>query len=229
MLLVSKQKIIKENMEQALDTLKDIRRKKLKQEEERVLEKMKVNGYKNDIFRLIIFSVVWQIFNGKREYIIKFYIEDEGEKSLTDESFGAVVREANRLNGDSEKFCLICDLTSNIQVGDLLIISPDGYEIKEIKTGKKNDVASNLLKFYKHNAIELDNERMGKSFDQKFINQLKRIKNQEERRERVKIGNYRLHRLHSHRMTVLVEYMEYMEAIRRLWLERSPIPTTTRA
>lgn len=165
--------------------LKDARRKRVKQKEKLILEDIRFNEYKNDIFRLIIFSIVWQIFGGQLEYIIQFYIEDEGEKNLTDESFEAVVREAEKYNQEAEKFCLICDLTSNIQVGDLIIVSPNGYEIKEIKTGKKNEVALNLLEFYRHNAIELDEKRMSKSFDESLIDQLKRIKSQEERRKRV--------------------------------------------
>jgi hypothetical protein len=131
------------------------------------------------IYRHLMNSIVWQIFGAKREVIARHHLEEGGSKSLEGPGFDAVVIAANKINADPLKFALISDMTTNIHVGDLVIWTPDGLEISEVKTGDKNKQAIDLFKFYEVNDLN-PVERVEQMPSGHFKDQLKRMLKQKE-------------------------------------------------
>jgi hypothetical protein len=182
------QELIKnqEERKQLQIKLKNARRENTKEEEKILKEKINTFKYQDDIFRNMAFTMAWLLLNGKREIVARFYTEDHGEKSLSGKGFDAILEKANKINEDSQKVCLILDLTNNLQIGDLLEITPNDFQIIEVKSGSKNDEAKRVLEFNEFNKIDLDEERLTDAFDQKFAKQVLRMHEQNKKRARVK-------------------------------------------
>ncbi|WP_214225054.1 hypothetical protein [Pedobacter sp. B4-66] len=148
-------------------------------EVEKVKMELKANGFFERIYRKLADAMVWQIFGGRRELIARHYLEEEGGKSFSDNGFKASLSAAREINKDPLKFALLTDLTSNIQVGDLLVWGMGGIEIHEIKTGNVNKTALDLFHFYDVN--ELDPiERIDAMPEGHFKKQMKRMLKQKE-------------------------------------------------
>lgn len=146
---------------------------------EELLSKGKLLASTENLLRGLVDAMVWQMFGGKREYISRFYLEDEGTKSLTGEGFEAVLKAAEAINSDPYKFALIADLATNMQVGDLIIFSKDGYEISEVKTGSKNIEAIEFFKNVEDNGLNVA-EEIEKVADNHYKKQLQRMQKQKE-------------------------------------------------
>jgi hypothetical protein len=168
------------------EKLKDARREKKIELKKSLEKKIKTENYKEALLRNLIFSIVWQIFNGRREFISRFYTNEKGTNQLEGLGFEAILTAANDINKNSEKFALISDLTCNIQIGDLLVITQEQYEIIEIKTGKKNEEALRLIDFYKFNKIDITEERLDQTQNPKMVKQILRMIKQNIKTERVK-------------------------------------------
>jgi hypothetical protein len=168
------------------DDLKEARRQGKTSITNNLTLKIKVNQYKTNLLRNLAFTIIWLIFNGKRELISRFYTGEKGSKELTGIGFEAIVRVAKDINKNQNEFAFICDLTNNIQIGDVIAVKQDRIEIIEVKTGKKNKEAINILNSFKINNIEISKERLEKTFDKKFAKQIARIHSQEEKMQKVK-------------------------------------------
>lgn len=164
-----------------------LKRKEKKNDEKKKLEtKLEINRYKIELIKNLVYTIAWQVFNRKREILARFYTDERGNNQLTGKGFEAILSAANEINQDPQKFALITDLTNNIQIGDLLVITPEGHEIIEVKTGEKNEAAKRLINFYKVNDIEITNEKLRKSVDRKFAEQILRMQKQELKTKRLK-------------------------------------------
>ncbi len=147
---------------------------------------LKIENYKEELLRNLIFAITWQIFNGKREHISRFFTGERGSNELEGKGFEAILNAAKEINKHPDRFALISDLTNNIQIGDLIAIYPDKHEIIEVKTGKKNQEAFRVLKFYEVNNLQVAENRLAKSFDSKFVKQILRIQKQKDKTIKVK-------------------------------------------
>jgi len=117
--------------------LKEERRKRNKSKIGELTSKIKVENYKEELLRNLTLTIAWQIFNGKREFIARFYTGEKGTNETEGKGFEAILQAAEDINQHVDRFALISDLTNNIQIGDLLVIYPEKLEIVEIKIGKK--------------------------------------------------------------------------------------------
>lgn len=163
--------------------LKNSRTNRNSAETKTIQSEININNYKKRVFKLINYTIAWILFGEEKTYIDAFFIDAKGDKDLNSDSFKEVIKIANKINEDNSTFCFVTDLTDCFQVGDLIIFSPNKVEIKEVKIGKKNELALNLIKFYKVNQIELIEENIGR-LDQKLAEQILRIERQEARRSR---------------------------------------------
>lgn len=179
-------RILQESQNKLNSKLIEARHKKDKDGIIDLTSEIKTESYKIELLRNLAFTIIWQIFDGKREIISRFYTGERGSKELTGKGFDAIFNAANLINKNQNKFAFISDLTNNIQVGDLIAVEQDRYEIIEVKTGKKNEEAFRILNFYKVNNIEISKERLEKSFDKKFAEQVVRIHSQDEKAKKVK-------------------------------------------
>lgn len=140
--------------------------------------KLKLLNYRVSVLEHLMDSMVWTILGGKRELVARFYMEEKGRKSINDMGFEATLGYANKLNKDKNTFALITDLTTNIQVGDLIVTSSKGFSIVEVKTGLKNLEAIELFRSYDDKKLDVETEiskipdptfrkHMNRMFDQK--------------------------------------------------------------
>jgi|GEM_PF-2513625 len=177
--LEAERKIIEEKIKQ--------KRKEIRNNERKEMEKvLHVHKYKEELIKNLVYTIAWQQFNGKREILARFYTQEMGSNQLTGKGFEAILLAANDINKDPEKFALISDLTNNIQIGDLLVITPEGHEVIEVKTGEKNAAALRLMEFYKVNRIEITEARIAKNFDKNFADQILRMQKQNIKSDRLK-------------------------------------------
>jgi len=69
----------------------------------------------------------------------RLHIGEKSAKRLESSNIAHAIREADKINEDPENFALISDLTSFVQIGDLLIADKEqGLCISELKDGKTN-------------------------------------------------------------------------------------------
>lgn len=119
--------------------LKDARRNKLKEEIAKISNLIEENKYQEMVFRKVMDAIAWQLFHYDLSILKRLY---GGEEliDITDSNLESELFAVDRfLEEDPYCFVLISDLTTFIQVGDLIVFRPDkGLEIYELKDGEKN-------------------------------------------------------------------------------------------
>lgn len=182
---VAQRKIVVE-----LKTLQVIRKdkqaeiKKAKLERNKDLEKLltkefKVLDYQNDVFKNLADAIAWQMLNGEHYLYRRLYTDEPGEKDLNDDSFGYVIDFSEKVNEDPDSFCLITDITNNIQLGDCLIVDREGIKISEIKSGAANVKALEFIKKENLKESNYDEGQLKNEFDDKLVEQIKRMLTQQ--------------------------------------------------
>lgn len=146
-------------------------------------ETSKTIDYQSDIFRNLADSIAWQMINGQHYFYRRLFTQDFGEKNLNDKSFECVIDFANKINENQDSFCLITDITNNIQLGDCLIVDKEGIKVSEIKSGKKNFEALELIEKEHLDEDNVDSI-IGESYDKVFKKQVKRMLTQKGKTER---------------------------------------------
>lgn len=137
-------------------------------------EKSKILDYQFDIFKNFADSIAWQMINGQHYFYRRLFTHEAGEKNLNDKSFEYVIYFANKINENRDSFCLITDITHNIQLGDCLIVDKEGIKVSEIKSGEKNFEALELIEKEQLNENNVDSI-IGESCDKEFKKHIKRM------------------------------------------------------
>lgn len=171
---------VRQNIQQKIKQAKRDKNKTLLAE---LTESSKKLDYQSDIFKNIADSIAWQMLNGQHYFYRRLFTHDTGEKNLNDKSFDCVIDFANKINENRDSFCLITDITNNIQLGDCLIVDKEGIKVSEIKSGKKNFEALELIKKEKLNEDNVDSI-VGETYDKEFKKQVKRMLTQKGKTER---------------------------------------------
>ncbi|SHG01915.1 hypothetical protein SAMN05444274_1201 [Mariniphaga anaerophila] len=171
---------VRQSTEQEIKQAKRERNQTLLSE---LTEKSKTLDYQSDIFRNLADSIAWQMINGQHYFYRRLFTYESGEKNLNDKSFEYVIDFTNKINENRDSFCLITDITHNIQLGDCLIVDKEGIKVSEIKSGKKNSEALELIEKEQLNENNVDSI-IGESYDKEFKKQIKRMLTQKGKTER---------------------------------------------
>lgn len=166
------------------DNLKQAKRERNKKLEQELSEKINLLDYQSDIYRNLADSIAWQLLNGQHYLYRRLYTHEAGDKDLLDKSFDYVIEHSENINSNPDSFCLIADITNNIQLGDCLIVDKEGIKVSEIKSGETNFKALDVIKSEKLNEENFKEEELTKKFDGKFVKQLKRMVAQNAKTER---------------------------------------------
>jgi hypothetical protein len=176
------QKMIVSELKELLKTRKDndIEIKKAKRERNKSLDteltdKRKLLNYQSDIFRNLADTIAWQMLNGQHYLYRRLFTHETGEKNLNDKSFACVIDFADKVNTDSDSFCLITDITNNIQLGDCLIVDREGIKISEIKSGEINHKALDYIRRENLNEENFSKSQLKETFDDGFAEQVERM------------------------------------------------------
>ncbi|WP_238066831.1 hypothetical protein [Pseudomonas shirazica] len=94
-------------------------------------------------------SIAWQMIGNQLCYARRFY-KDQKLVDLNHSNFGSIIKAIEHHHQSTpDGFALISDLTSFVQVGDLLIADADGrFKIAEVKEGDKNHEIMEFMKFF---------------------------------------------------------------------------------
>ena len=141
-----------------------------------------LNNSEEVLFRGIADSIAWQMINGQLCYARRLF-KSKQPPSFTDSSFESVVAAARIMREeDPSAMPLISDLTSMVQVGDLLVASPGKpLAMVEVKTGKENHRIGNMLAFYEQSGCERFREILTKNEPKRVVQQFERMRRQSSR------------------------------------------------
>lgn len=157
---------------------------------------MRGSEYEIAIFRKLADTVAWSICQGQHWITRRLYI-GENQPYLRYSNFESTLEAAQEVSeSDSLAFALISDLTSFIQVGDLLAVFPtEGDQdegrvgqrvaIIEVKEGSKNAEIRELLEFYYEQGCPRPLWGLAKQEGKKTAKQIKRMAKQDLRGARV--------------------------------------------
>lgn len=139
--------------------------------------------FKSMVLREITNSIAWQIL-GNDGTKVRALIQGVSSGPSQKDNLQSMLTTANNLNSqDKNSFALITDITSCIQLGDLLLRLPTGqFGLCELKDGVVNDDIKSLLNMSPNDQTTADRfnklaDRHGKS----FIRQFERVLKQKEK------------------------------------------------
>ncbi|WBS74046.1 hypothetical protein PF438_14210 [Elizabethkingia meningoseptica] len=164
--------------------LKTARREGNKNRTDELILNSKNIEYQDSIYRNLADTIAWQMLNGEHYLYRRFYTGETGAKDLSDKAFSHVVDFSDRVNEDPDAFCLIADITNNIQLGDCLIRDNDGIKVSEIKSGEMNFKAIDIINDRKLTDDDFNEKKLSEEFEDKFIKQMKRMVSQKGKTER---------------------------------------------
>ena len=157
--------------------LKLTRQNKIKDRVNEINNALSENKYQEMTLRKIVDAIAWQLFNCDITIIRRLY---GGEEliDITDSNLESELHAIEKfLEKDPDCFVLINDLTTFIQVGDVIVYHPDrGLEIYELKEGEKNGQVIELINRVMNEEVCVINELS--EHDEKFIEHLKRTAKQ---------------------------------------------------
>ena len=156
--------------------LKEARRAKNKTLIGALTEKLSFLDYREQVLRKLADSIAWQIIFGHHYVARRLYL-GETFPSLLSEGLTETKKIADKLNEDPLNFALIADITSFIQIGDILHRLKDEYQMIEVKSGGKNKEARKILDdLYAGVGGEIDNSE---KLDSKMLDQIGRMHRQD--------------------------------------------------
>lgn len=126
-------------------------------------------------------GIAWQLINGEIHISRRLYI-GETTKQLNSSNLDHAITVANEINQFPENFALISDLTHFVQIGDLLIRTPESIGITELKQGAVNEKIAKLVNKMSNPdcPIKVIEEEIS-TFDTNTIKQLDRVLRQQKR------------------------------------------------
>ncbi|MHB8057274.1 MAG: hypothetical protein ACYDHC_05195 [Desulfuromonadaceae bacterium] len=138
------------------------------------------------LYRKIMDTAAWQMLD-MQLYVARRLYQDQKPPSLEHSNFRSVQGASLALTSpDYAKFALISDLTSFVQVGDLLVMDADaGLAIVEVKEGEKNKKLMEFAHFLSESKCERALHYFSKEEGVKSFEQLGRMLRQNARMSHV--------------------------------------------
>jgi hypothetical protein len=136
--------------------------------------------FKGSVIRKLADSIAWQLLNGRNDFIQQLYRIDN-PPSIDESNLDSVLEVVDEMNQeDPLSFALISDLTSFVQVGDILRKDTSGIiKLIEVKEGRANKEAVAIVK--NELLVERDNldiEKLKVAYGPHLAKQIRRTHNQ---------------------------------------------------
>lgn len=146
----------------------------------------KLETEKEFLLRGIADAIAWQILGGQLAYARRFF-KSKPQPDLYNSNLDSVVRSAKTsILGKTNAVALISDLTSFIQVGDLLVYEPEkGFEIVEVKTGHMNERIANFMNFHSESQCDIALRQFANVEGAQALKQMERMRRQIDRMSHV--------------------------------------------
>ena len=134
------------------------------------------------LFRAVADTIAWTLLGGQLCYARRFY-RFQQQPDLSQSNFASVLHVCRELREiDPGCMPLISDLTSFVQVGDIIKVSADRRTaIIEVKEGEHNRHVLELAMFYEASGCETFREIVEKTESSKTVKQMNRVLRQKAR------------------------------------------------
>lgn len=129
-------------------------------------------------FSHIADGIAWHLLHTEIHVARRFHIGQNSAKQLQHSNIEHAIRKADEINKDPMAFALISDLTSFIQIGDLLIRRNKHVGIMELKEGKVNEQIKEFFDALKDDPVAATETFKGK-FNKNTLDQMDRMLRQE--------------------------------------------------
>lgn len=170
-LLVEEMVRIQKDTATTTSTRKTARTDRNKDEEIKASIRLEILSFHEQVLRKLADALAWALVGHRRWQIKRFYLGGTPPR-LESSNYESLLRAADQIHADNPlAFALISDLTSAIQVGDLLIMNIDdegarSLAIAEVKEGRVNEEVMEFLDRFMGNpsleAIDEFHESHGK-------------------------------------------------------------------
>ena len=136
------------------------------------------------LFRGIADAMAWQMIDSQLCYARRLY-KEQRSPNLKESNFDSVVAAVEHLRSlDPGAMPLISDLTSFVQLGDILVTSPaQPVQMIEVKEGKENARIGEMLRFYRQSGCERFREILTATEPKTTVKQFERMRRQVARME----------------------------------------------
>jgi len=161
--------------------LKELRRQRNKKEEKETLLKIQIIERRLHNFSHMADGIAWQILGGQIHLARRLHIQEKSPKFLDSSNLSHAVAVADELNKNPNDFALISDLTSFVQIGDLLVRHGKITTVMELKEGKVNDLIREFIDSIDKTDKKITDEELKEKFDENTVRQIRRVKRQQER------------------------------------------------
>ena len=164
--------------------LKQSRRDRDKEKEKSLIQKLAIIKQRSRTLSHVADGIAWQIIGSQIHVARRLHIGEDELKQLDNSNLNHAISITNSLNLVPEDFALISDLTSFVQIGDILHLSAKGISIIELKEGKVNEQISDLLDELQKDGKTIHDVDLTKDFDSTTIKQINRVDRQRDRAEK---------------------------------------------
>lgn len=149
---------------------------------ERILLGTPLDASEQILFRGVADAIAWGMIGGQLCYARRLYREQR-QPDLAESNFDSVVLAARSMrSADPGCMPLISDLTSFVQIGDILCVSLQRkMKLIEVKQGDHNRRVLELVSFYRHSGCEKFREIVTKEESPKTVKHFERVLRQEAR------------------------------------------------
>ena len=163
------------------NNLKEFRRQRDKENEKTTETKIKIIEQRLHNFSHIADGIAWQLIGGQIHIARRFHIQEQSTKYLDSSNIEHAIQTAEEINKNPNDFALISDLTSFVQIGDLLIRHDKIIGIMELKEGKVNNQIKEFFQNLEKAGRVVSDDEIKEKFDEKTIKQVKRMQRQQKR------------------------------------------------
>lgn len=173
------QKILREQKQLKMD-LKQARRDRDKDKKSVIDDLIKKVKYQERVVRKAMDSIAWQLFGYDLTVMRRLYCGKE-LIDITDSNLDSELYYIdNYVKENPDGFVLISDLTSFIQIGDVVTFAPKkGLQIVELKEGRTNlemfQIIDNVIKTNCPRYLKNELEKMDKKKEEQFFRDIKQI------------------------------------------------------
>lgn len=163
--------------------LKKANIEKDKVKRKRILEKLKFISYKEKVFRKLVDTIAWQMLGMKDHFVKRLYnhlpIHSINNLNPSEKEY---IDKFNRENLNS--FALLADLTTFMQIGDILIVEKSNNQTNvssiELKDGRINEeIRTHINSWYQTKGCPALIYEYQAKYGEKYFNQLKRMVKQD--------------------------------------------------
>lgn len=134
--------------------------------------------HKSNILRHLADAIAWNLIKHQLYIARKLHTGEQDDKTLNNSNLQSVIKVVDKVNENPMSFALISDITSYIQIGDVLCNDNGILSIIEVKEGDKNREVGEIVHTMFKNNIDINEINKDNNLDKNEEKHIKRYYNQ---------------------------------------------------